>query len=338
MRSAAPRACRWRAATWTVIAELARAAKVSGDEIRCGGRCGPRPLMATEEQFDYIVIGAGSAGCTVAARLAEGRTRRVLVLEAGHWDRSIWIHVPIGFFRCVSNPRYNWGYVAEFDESVASTASRLAAGSCDRRQQLHQWTRLHPGPARGLRRLGRPLGERLGMGQRRVRYFDKAESRPAGVSDARYTHPLCDAFIEAAERCGVTRVRDFNGPSQAGAGYYRLNTRHGRRKQRGRRLSAPVTALPESRQCAPNSLVERLDVRDGQLRGIWYRRGGRSILLQSRAKWSCVPVRSARRSCCRSPASVPPTLLERIGVEVVRDVPAVGRNLQDHFASRSIRA
>src|SRR5207344_1971049 len=60
-------------------------------------------------------------------------------------------------------------------------------------------------------------------------YFDKAESGPVGVSDARYTHPLCDAFIEAAERCGVARVRDFNGPRQAGAGYFRLNTRHGRR-------------------------------------------------------------------------------------------------------------
>ena len=290
--------------------------------------------MSTEEQFDYVVVGAGSAGCAIAARLAEGRTHRVLVLEAGPWDRSIWIHVPSGFFKSVSNPRYNWGYVAEFDESAAARRvawprGRVIGGSSSINGLVY---------VRGQREDydGWEGSSAAGWGWAGVSpYFDKAESGPVGVSDARYTHPLCDAFIEAAERCGVTRVRDFNGPRQAGAGYFQLNTRHGRRS------SAAVAYLHPSRHyrnldIRTESVVERLDIRHGQLRGVWYRRRGlRHFAAVAREAVLCAGAIGSPQLLQISGIGSA-DVLERAGVEVVQDLPAVGRNLQDHFASRVI--
>jgi choline dehydrogenase len=290
--------------------------------------------MANEERFDYVVVGAGSAGCVVAARLAEDRKNRVLVLEAGGWDRSIWIHVPIGFYKCISNPRYNWGYVAEFDGSVGARRvawprGRVIGGSSSinglvyvrgQREDYDEWEAASAG----------------GWGWAGVNpYFDKAESGSLGVSAARYTHPLCDAFIEAAERCGVAAVRDFNGPRQAGAGYYRLNTRNGRRS------SAAVAYLHPSRhhpnlEVRTECLVERLDVQNGQLRGIWYRTGGhRHSVAVTREVVLCAGAIGSPQLLQLSGIG-PADLLERIGIKVVHELSAVGRNLQDHFASRVI--
>ena len=290
--------------------------------------------MSAEEQFDYVVVGAGSAGCVVAARLAEGRRHRVLVLEAGGWDRSIWIHIPIGFYKCFSNPRYNWGYTAEFDElvgarRVAWPRGRVIGGSSSinglvyvrcQREDYDSWE----------------AASASGWGWAGVGpYFDKAEATPVGVSDARYTHSLCDAFIEAAERCGVARVRDFNGPHQAGAGYYRLNTRHGRRS------SSAVAYLHPLRHCGnlevrTECLVERLDVRDGRLRGIWYRRDShRHFTAVTREAVLCAGAIGSPQLLQISGIG-PADVLERAGVELVQELPAVGRNLQDHFASRVI--
>lgn len=285
-----------------------------------------------DERFDYIVIGAGSAGCAVGARLAESGEHRVLVLEAGPQDRSVWIHVPVGFFKTLSNPRYNWGYEADFDESVGARKvawprGRVIGGSSSTnglvyvRGQPEDFDEWQAASATGWGWSGvRPV-------------FERQEAGPVGVSNPRYTHPLCDALIEAAVRRGIARVADFNGPTQAGVGYYRLNTRH------GRRCSAAVGYLHPARRrtnlvVRSECVVERLDIRDGRLLGVSYRhRGVRQFASVAReAILSAGAIGSPQ--LLQLSGIGPADVLERAGVAVALDLPAVGRNLQDHFASR----
>lgn len=287
-----------------------------------------------DEWFDYVVIGAGSAGCAVAARLAEGGESRVLVLEAGPRDRSVWIHVPVGFFRTLANPRYNWGYEADFNESlgarkVAWPRGRVIGGSSSTNglvyvrgqpEDFDEWQ----------------AASATGWGWWGVRpFFEKQEAGPVGVSDPRYKHPLCDALIEAAVRRGIARVADFNGPTQAGVGYYRLNTRH------GRRCSAAVGYLRPARRAAnlavrSECIVERLEIRDGRLLGVSYRHRGQRHFV-SVAREAIVSAGAIGSPQLLQLSGIGPAeALERAGVEVTLDLPAVGRNLQDHFASRII--
>jgi choline dehydrogenase len=289
-------------------------------------------VSGVEESFDYVVIGAGSAGCAIAARLVEPGTHRVLVLEAGPWDRSPWVRVPIGFFKMLSNPRYNWGYEAEFNESpdarkVPWPRGRIIGGSSSINGLVY---------VRGQREDfdGWEAASAAGWGWAGVGpYFERAESGPVGVSGPRYTHPLCDAFIATAARRGIARVQDFNGASQAGTGYYSLNTRNGRRSSAAFAYLHPSKRHPNL-AIRTESLVERLDIRDGRLRGVWYRHRGQRHFATVRREAILSAGAIGSPQLLQLSGVGPADVLEGARIQVVAEVPAVGRNLQDHFASR----
>ncbi len=191
-------------------------------------------------QFDYVVVGAGSAGCVLAARLSEDPTVRVLLLEAGPPDRSPWIHLPIGYGKTMWSKKYNWCFHTDPDPNMNGRRiywprGKTLGGSSSingliyirgQREDFDHWAEL-----------GNP-----GWGFDDVLpYFIKAEGNARGasawhgadgplkVADIGERHELIEAFIEGAQSIGVPRNDDFNGASQEGAGYFQLNTHQGLR-------------------------------------------------------------------------------------------------------------
>ncbi|MFB0992047.1 MAG: GMC family oxidoreductase, partial [Rhodospirillales bacterium] len=192
-----------------------------------------------DEKFDYIVVGAGSAGCPVANRLSNDPKNRVLLLEAGPKDRNIWIHIPIGYYRTMTSP-LSWGYNTEPDEGIAGRSmlwprGKVLGGSSainglvyirGQKEDYDHW---------------RQFGNE-GWGYDDVLpFFKKAENQERGggdyhgsggplqVSDIRDPREICDAFIEAAVETGIPRNKDFNGAEQEGVGNFQTTTHNGRR-------------------------------------------------------------------------------------------------------------
>src|ERR1700692_4497490 len=192
------------------------------------------------EQFDYIVVGAGSAGCVLANRLTADGRHRVLLLEAGGHDRHFWIHVPLGYGKLFSDARVNWLYASEPEPEldnrrIIQPRGKVLGGSSSingllyirgQHEDFDRW---------------RQLGNAGWSFDDVLPYFRRAEDQergedalhgvggPLAVSDVCEPHPLCEAFIESAAQAGFPRNPDFNGATQEGAGYFQLTARKGRR-------------------------------------------------------------------------------------------------------------
>jgi choline dehydrogenase len=296
--------------------------------------------------FDYVIVGAGSAGCVLASRLTEGGKHRVLLLEAGGEDSNLWVHIPIGYAKLFLNKKLNWLYETEPEPElknrvVLQPRGRLLGGSSSingfiyirgQKEDFDHW---------------RQLGN-TGWGFEDVLpYFRKAEDQqrgaddlhgaggPLAVSDVTEPHELCDAFIAAAEQEGIQRNGDFNGAVQEGAGYYQTTSR------RGRRCSTAVGYLRPARQ-RPNLTVvtdapaSRILFEGKRAAGVEYRqngeswtaRAGREVILSSGAFGS--------PQLLQLSGVGPGELLQRHGVPVVADMPGVGAELEDHFQVRMV--
>src|SRR5437016_8333094 len=191
-------------------------------------------------EADFIVIGAGSAGCAVAARLSEDPGTRVLLLEAGGEDDNRWIHIPLGFGKTFADPSVNWCYETEPDPGVGDRRvywprGKVLGGSSSINGMVYI-----RGQAEDFDHW-RQLGNTGWSFDDVLPYFRRAEHQqrgedalhgvggPLAVSDVSEPHPLCEAFLTAVEQAGLPRNDDFNGPTQEGAGYYQLTARNGRR-------------------------------------------------------------------------------------------------------------
>jgi choline dehydrogenase len=174
--------------------------------------------------FDFVIVGAGSAGCVLANRLSEDPGRKVLLLEAGPRDTNLWIHVPLGYGKLFARTDINWAYESEPEPAlngrrIFTPRGKVLGGSSSINGLVY--IRGQPEDYDGW---GIP-----GWEWRALRpYFEKAEAELKVSSLER--HDLCDAFIDAACALGIPRIEDFNGASQEGAGYYRATTYLGRRR------------------------------------------------------------------------------------------------------------
>ena len=239
------------------------------------------------EVFDYIVVGAGSAGCVLAARLSEDPATRVLLIEAGPPDRSLWIHLPIGYGRTMWSDTYNWRFQTDPDPNM--NGRRIywprgkTLGGCSsingliyirgQREDYDHWA---------------ALGN-TGWGYDDVLpYFIKSEgnqrgaipfhggSGPLKVSDIGAKHELIEAFIDGAQQTGPTsvgRTDDFNGATQEGAGYFQLNTHKGWRVSTAKAYLDPARGRPNLR-IETDAFAAGVIMEGTRAVGVRYRQGG----------------------------------------------------------------
>jgi choline dehydrogenase len=292
--------------------------------------------------FDYIVVGAGTAGCVVASRLSEDARRRILVLEAGVSERRFWIQLPIGYGRTFNDPRINWLYEAEADPALAGRRAfwprgKVLGGSGSINAMVY--FRGLPTDFDDWRNLGNP-----GWGFKDVLpFFQKFEDRSAHPASAERRRPsihisnvsadvhrLCQSFIDSCHALGYPD-QDFNGPTGEGVGIYQITTRGGLRDSSARSYLRPALkrANLELRLAAH---VRRILFAAGRAVGVSYQRDGRT--LEARARKGVILCGGAVNSpqLLQLSGIGDPTLLARHNIEVVAASPAVGRNLQDHLA------
>jgi choline dehydrogenase len=299
---------------------------------------------ATSPQFDYIIVGAGSAGCVLANRLTASGKYRVLLLEAGGHDRHVWIHIPLGYGKLFDNAKVNWLYKTEPEpelnnRQIIQPRGKVLGGSSSingllyirgQHEDYDHW---------------RQLGNTGWAFKDVLPYFRRAEDQqrgaddlhgvggPLAVSDVCEPHPLCDAFIEAALQSGYPRNDDFNGPNQEGAGYFQLTTKN------GRRWSTAVGYLRPARNRANLKVVcdaftTRVLFSGRRAVGVEYRQGG--SLHTAYADGEVILSGGAFNSpqLLQLSGVGPAKLLRDYGIAVVADMPGVGADLQDHLQIR----
>jgi choline dehydrogenase len=300
--------------------------------------------MPAEEEFDYIVVGAGSAGCVLAGRLSEDPSTRVLLLEAGPEDKSLWIHLPIGYGKTMWSPTYNWRFETDPDPNMNGRRiywprGKTLGGSSSingliyirgQREDYDHWAAL------GNRGWGfddvLPYFIKSEGNQRGADAFHGADG-PLKVSDIGAQHELIEAFIAGAQQIGVPRTEDFNGASQEGAGYYQLTTHRGWRCSTAKAYLAPARHRPNLR-IETEALASGLVLAGRRAVGVRYRQGGVEKTARCRAEVLLAAGALQSPQLLQLSGIGPRAVLAQHGVPVVHDLPGVGENLQDHLQIR----
>jgi choline dehydrogenase len=297
--------------------------------------------MAGRESWDYIIVGAGSAGCVLASRLSEDRGNSVLLLEAGPMDRDLMIHVPAGVYRAHKDPRINWNYMTEaepelFGREVEMPRGKVVGGSSSINSMVYM--------------RGHPLdydrwADELGLTHWRyadcLPFFKAGESSdrgaddwrgadgPLGVTKGSLDVPLFDAFLEAGAQAGQGRSEDLNGYQPEGVARLDATRRH------GRRCSAAVAHLRPALSRPNLTLLTRAMVRHVTFEGlratgiVYDHRGATHRAEAAKEVILCGGAINSPQTLMLSGVG-PAGHLRAHGIEPVLDMPGVGQNLQDH--------
>jgi choline dehydrogenase len=298
------------------------------------------------ETFDYVIVGAGSAGCALANRLTASGRHRVLLLEAGGHDRNIWIHIPLGYGKLFSDPKVNWLYATEPEpdlnnRKIIQPRGKVLGGSSSINGLLY--VRGQPEDYDHWRQLGNAGWSFEDV----LPYFRRSEDQergsdelhgkggPLAVSNVSEPHPLCEAFIGAAEQAGFPHNDDFNGPSQEGAGYFQLTARNGRRCSTAVGYLRPAKRRPNLK-VVTGALATRVLFSGRRATGIEYRQGDTTHIAHANAEVILAGGAFNSPQLLQLSGLGPAELLHSHGIDVISDMPGVGNDLQDHLQVRML--
>lgn len=297
-------------------------------------------------EFDYIVAGAGSAGCVLANRLSEDPSNRVLLLEAGGNDLNFWLHVPVGYFKTMHNPAFDWCYLTEPDAGIADRRlqwprGKVLGGSSalngllyvrGQRQDYDRWAE---------------LGNAGWSYDDVLPYFRKSEDNSRGanefhgvggpqkVSDLRLRRPIAEHFIQAATEIGIPLNEDYNGAEQEGVGYFQQTAHNGFRWSTAKSFLRPAKKRPnlkvETRAQATHLIM------DGKrVTGVGYRRGNEDKTATARGEVILSAGAINSPQILQNSGIGDPEMLKRAGIETRHALAGVGKNLQDHLQIRLV--
>ena len=302
-----------------------------------------------QEKYDYIIVGAGSAGCLLANRLSANPNNSVLLIEAGRKDNNLWLHVPVGYFRTMNNPKFDWMYKLEKDKGLNNRRidwprGKVLGGSSALNGLLYIRGDRHDYD--NWKRLGNK-----GWGYDKVLpYFKKFECQENGeneyhgvdgelkVSNLRLKREIAELFIEASQEIGIPYNPDCNGEQQEGVGYFQQTSFKGFRKSSYRSFLNRKIRGRKNLTIVTNTQISKLIFEDKRVIGVnciqSYNQPDKTIYANNEVILSAGSISSPQILQLSGIGDA--KQLEKLGIDVVHNNPAVGKNLQDHLQVRMV--
>lgn len=295
-------------------------------------------------EFDYVIVGAGSAGCVLANRLSADPTKTVLLLEAGGKDNYHWIHIPVGYLYCIGNPRTDWGFSTAPSEGLGGRSllyprGRVLGGCSSINGMLY--LRGQAADYDGWQQMGN-----TGWGWDDVLpYFVKSEDYYAGksethgaggewrVEEQRLSWEILDAWKAAASEAGIPNTDDFNGGDNFGVGYFKVNQRKGWRWNTSKGFLRPIKSR-KNLTVMTHAQAEKILFSGKRATGIQFKRKDAISKVSARLEVILASGSIGTPQLLQLSGIGPGALLQNHGIEVLHDAPDVGGNLQDHLQIR----